>query len=632
MRILPLPFLLPLTLLAASPLAAQSSPSSPSSPTVTQRDSARSRVVVIPGERAGPSVFPRVDYPEVRPLVPGQIDWKHYHSSEEIESFMRKWAREHPEFTELYEVGRSFGGRPIWQMTLTNEKTGKHTDKPAAFFEGGRHSGEITATESAFYLLWYLVENYGKDTAVTRLLDEKAVYIKPVVNPDGSDMYRHTAQTNRSTVRPHDTDRDGLLDEDPGEDLDGDGYVRDMRQFVGAGKGAFVVDTARDARGRLMRRVGEGKGDWNVFPEGVDNDLDGRYNEDGVGGIDLHRNYPENWRPEPGGDSTGRGWTQFGAGAYPLSEPETRAVVMWVLTHPNIGVANTMDTAVPMHLRPPSTCEETECMFPEDRKLYQHFDSVGLSLTKYPWAGDVYRTYNTRVPVNPITGDTARPEPLFGHSPDFGYFYVGAIWYGDELWNGGRERDYDGNGVVEQWEVLRYCDEHYAGKCFQPWTKATHPALGAVEIGGFNPKFYVQNGPAEAMEPWARNQAMFNLYMARSLPKLEITDARVTPLRGAQRDSATHEVRVTLRNTGRLPTALEQAKRVKIVRPDRVTAVPAPKSATRVIGRSPEFWLGGFESRTVTLRVRSGEAASDRKLTIRALSTRGGVAERELSW
>ena len=429
-------------------------------------------------------------------------------------------------------------------MTLTNRKTGKDTDKPAAFFEGGRHSGEITATESAFYLLWYLVENYGRDSAVTALLDRKAIYIRPLNNPDGSDMYRHTAQTNRSSVRPHDTDRDGLLDEDPGEDLDGDGYIREMRKHVGKGKGDFEID-ARDPKKRLMRRVGQGKGDWQVYPEGIDNDGDGRYNEDGIGGLDLHRNYPENWRPEPGRDATGRGYTQFGAGAYPLSEPETRSVVLFLLEHPNVGVVNTMDTAVPMHLRPPSTCESAECMFASDLALYQHFDSVGLSITKYPWAGDVFKTYATRIPVNPFTGDTARPEPLFGHSPDFGYFQYGAIWYGDELWNGGRERDYDGNGVVEQWEVLRYCDDNFGGRCFKPWAKYQHPQLGEVEVGGFNPKFYVQNGPPEMMEPWARNQAMFNLYMAQSLPQLEITDARVEALPGTQADSATHVMTVT---------------------------------------------------------------------------------------
>ena len=587
------------------------------------------KVLVVAGQRAGPSVFPLTNYPEVRPLVAGQLDWKHYHTSAEIEEWMRKWAAQYPDLATLYQVGESYAGRPIWQMTLTNRKTGKDTDKPAAFFEGGRHSGEITATESAFYLLWYLLDRYGKDTAVTNLLDRKAIYIKPLNNPDGSDMYRLTAQTNRSTVRPHDTDGDGLLDEDPGEDLDGDGYVRDIRKLVGAGKGSFVIDSM-DPKRRLMRRVGPGKGDYEVYPEGIDNDLDGRTNEDGVGGLDLHRNYPENWRPEPGRDATGRGFTQFGAGEYPLSESETRAVFQWVITHPNIGVVNTMDTAVPMHLRGPSTCDQAECMFPSDMKLYQHFDSAGLSFTKYPWAGDVYRTYATRGGVNPVTGDSLLPEPLFGHSPDFGYFFYGAVWYGDELWNGGRQKDFNNDGRIEQWEVLRYCDEDFGGRCFQAWTKYAHPTLGEVEIGGFNPKFWSQNGPPDRLEQWAGNQAMFNLYMARSLPQVEIVNVVAAPVKSAGRDSATHELRVTVRNTGRIPTALEQAKRVKIVRPDQFAVRAAQGSRTRLAGRAPEFWIGGNETKTITVRVRAGTEEKDRTFTLRLQSTRGGVAEREV--
>src|SRR5690606_8970180 len=107
-------------------------------------------------------------------------------------------------------------------------------------------------------------------------------------------------------------------------------------------------------------------------------------------------------------------------------------------------------------------------------------------------------------------------------------------WYGDELWNGGRERDYNTDGRVDQYEVLRYCDEEFGGTCYQNWTKVMHPVLGEVEVGGYNPKFFSQNGPPQVMEKWARNQAMFNLYMAQSLPQIEIADvavARAQPAR-----------------------------------------------------------------------------------------------------
>ena len=115
-----------------------------------------------------------------------------------------------------------------------------------------------------------------------RLLDETALYVRPINNPDGGDLYRHTAQSNRSSVRPHDSDGDGLLDEDPPEDLDGDGLIRQMRQKVEKGKGQFMLDP-KDPSGRLLTRAPAGEGDYNVWSEGIDNDLDGRYNEDGIG-------------------------------------------------------------------------------------------------------------------------------------------------------------------------------------------------------------------------------------------------------------------------------------------------------------------------------------------------------------
>lgn len=612
----------------ASPLLAQGGGGGGFGQAAARRDTTR-RVHVVAGDRQGPSAFLLSNYPETKPLVPGEMDFKHYHTSAEIEMWMRKWADQYPDLVQLYKVGESFGGRAIWQMTFTNRKTGRDTDKPAAFFEGGRHSGEISGTESTLYLAWYLLERYGKDSVVTKLLDQNALYLRPLNNPDGSDLYRLTAQANRSSVRPQDNDGDGLLDEDPGEDLDGDGYIRQMRKKVELGKGTLMLDP-KDPSGRLLTRAPAGKGDYLTYGEGVDNDLDGLYNEDGVGGLDLHRNYPMNWRPEPGQDLTGRGFTQGGAGAFPLSEPETRAVVMFLLQHPNVSVANSMDTSVPMHLRAPSTCEETECMHPADLKIYKHMDSLGVSFTKYPWAGDVYRTYNTREPVNAFTGDSARPAPLFGHGPDFGYFYFGSVWYGDEIWHGGRERDYDGNGDIDPWEVLKWCDEAFAGKCFKPWTAFQHPLLGEVEIGGYNPKFFSQNGPPEVLEQWARNQAMFNLAMALALPRVEIASIEARELKAAK-DSATHELRVTVRNAGQLPTALEQAKRVKIVQPDRITTRFAG-SASRAIGRAPEFFLGAGETRTIAIRVKAGAKPEDRKVTLRLLSTRGGVAEREFTW
>lgn len=607
------------------------------------------------GERHGPSFFRRHRHPEVEYEAGERLTFDRYHTVDVMYAWLQRWAQQYPNLIELYEVGRSFEGRPILQVTLTNQQTGSHLEKPAAYFEGGRHSGEITSSESVLWLLQHLLQNYGRDQRITQLIDTKALYLRVQNNPDGSNMYLHTAQRNRSSVRPHDTDRDGLIDEDPEEDLDGDGVIYLMRWRPrpadddggpicwappenGQGQRRIMranatLDT-RDPTGRLMRTAPEGEGDWCIATEGIDNDLDGRFNEDGIGGLDLHRNYPENWRPEPGHDLTRRGQTQFGAGEYPLSEPETRAVVMWLLQHPHVSVVNSMDTRVPMHLRPPSTSVSAERMYPEDLRYYEYFDSLGLSITRYPWAGDVYETYATRYEVSPFTGEPTRPSPLFGHGPDFGYWYYGSIWYGDELWNGGAYEDYNNDGILDDADALIWDDRHNQGRGFKPWTPFEHPQLGAIEIGGFHPKFFAQNGPPHVLEDWARRQALFNLEMALHLPQLELEGVDVRQL-AATADSAAYAVTVRWRNSGRLPTALRQAQLVKIVEEDRAQlefaeeltrlesprvriVTPAMRDKTMRTG-----WTEPGEAKEVTFEVRTYGAAPVEG-TVHLLSTRGG--------
>lgn len=582
------------------------------------------------GARDGASAFPRVEYPQVKPESPGTLDFRHYHTYEETVGLLRNWAAAHPDLVDLYSVGQSFEGREIWQMTIASKKLRKHTERPAFFIEGGRHAGEISGIEATLYFIDRVLSGYGRDPEITRLVDTKTIYARPMNNPDGASLYHLTAQTLRSSVRPHDSDNDGLLDEDAGEDLDGDGFIRQMRRHVGKGKGNTIVDP-KDSKGRAMRRVRDKEGDYDLYSEGLDNDGDGRYNEDGIGGLDLHRNYPENWRPMR--EETGRGQTQGGAGDYPLSEPETRAVFLFLMAHPNVAIVQSLDTAVPMILRGPSVSRSDETIFARDLELIRKFDAKGREMTGYPWAGDTYETYATRGGVNPLTGEPPRPTPLFGHGPDFGYSYYGAVWYGNEIWNGGRFVDYDGDRRYDDWELLRWHDEHRKGKDdFREWTAFEHPTLGDVEIGGFNPKFYAQNPPVDLLEPWARNEAQFNLYLAGQLPQVRIVAARVSPAGSGARDE--REVELTVTNDGGMPTALEIARRVKMVRPDTCTITlaegqtlvqPSDEEEPRQRPTAEIGWLEPGETKSARWRVKGAG-----KVTVTVASTRGGVDSREL--
>ena len=78
--------------------------------------------------------------------------------------------------------------------------------------------------------------------------------------------------------------------------------------------------------------------------EGIDNDGDGRVNEDPVGGYDGNRNWASNWQPN---------YIQGGAMDYPFQLPEAKAVNDFLMTHPNIAGVQSYHNNGGMILRGP---------------------------------------------------------------------------------------------------------------------------------------------------------------------------------------------------------------------------------------------------------------------------------------
>jgi|GEM_PF-45216 hypothetical protein len=648
----------------------------------------------VKGYRHGKSVFKRVEYAETKPLRAGELDFKHYHLYDEIMYFLEKWAEEYPDIIDLYSAGESYEGRSIPQITLTNKKTGRDTDKPAMVIDAGIHGMEMITTEAALYQLHYMLERYGKDKEITDLVDSTALYFRILNDPDSSEILLNTGLWSRSSVRPYDDDGDGLLDEDPDDDLDGDGHITLMRKYVGQNRGDYIIDP-RDSRSRLLTLVGNGKGDHILFYEGIDNDGDGRYNEDKIGGIDLNRNFlrslpevfstsywdnmislcetldgkgvPDSWIPERealtsgGGEPPRRalpsGFVLFdtgsfdgtfpvnplpynymrdhyshGRGAFPLSEPEERCFTHFLLTHRNISIVNGMHSEGPHHGHVDLTGAP-----PEDRALFEHFDREGIAITGYAEQESFNRLYSMakqrqQGQYRPPRTDTTAPEPdvrpdmeLVGQGSQFGYWIYGVIWYVDELWaRSGAVRDYNGDGVFDSYDGLRWNDEECGGKYFVDWKPFDHPQLGEVEIGSFKCPFIEQNPPPEFIEEWAHKEAMFNIFLAKQLPRIEISSVEVTPAA----DPGVYTVAVQYTNTGFLPTAIERAKEVNIVRPDRVSLefdspkaeIISPKGRNTFIERG---WAKQGEVKTARFQVKLN-GIDTAACTVHVQSSRGG--------
>ncbi len=165
------------------------------------------------------------------------------------------------------------------------------------------------------------------------------------------------------------------------------------------------------------------------------------------------------------------------------------------------------------------------------------------------------------------------------------------------------------------------------GRGFKAWAPTAHPQLGEVEIGGFNPKFFRQNPPPEILEEWAKKEALFNLLLARSLPQGKIVSVEGKPVR---REPGFIEVTAVVTNEGFLPTALEMAKRVKIVRPDTVELrLKGGELAAGVQARQEIDTLRSKELRTVKWKVKvTNQEAAEAEVVYS--STRGGVDQRKV--
>ncbi|MCZ6857047.1 MAG: M14 family metallopeptidase [Gemmatimonadetes bacterium] len=537
---------------------------------------------------------------------PANPNWEKFHTTADAYALLRGWAGMFPRLTTLYSIGETLEGTPLMVLEITNKDTGPADEKPGYYYDGNIHASEFTGAEVALHFAWYVLSRYGNDPRITRLLDTRTLYVRPKFNPDGADIALTTPNSLRSTPRPYDEDRDGLLDEDPRDDLDGDGAMTQMR--VPNPNGLWRISPS-DNRVMVRRGDGEMEGDfYDLLSEGIDNDGDGYFNEDGIGGIDMNRNFPRNWGLEA---------EQRGAGPYPLSEPETRATIEFINGHRNITGVFHGHTSGGFVYRLPSTTS------------WDDFNSADQNLIV-----ELSRKYEQ------TTGQPARASYTnprvhrHGTLISWSYWDFGVVGFVPEFW-GGFGRDYDGNGRVTSDERFRWNEEELNGAGFAEWTAYDHPQLGRVEIGGWRSKFTRSNPPPHLLKGEVELYIPWMLYLAEASPRVVIRDFSTSRVSGD-----VYKVTVVVENEGYLPTNITQrAVDLEIAVP--VRAVVELTGAELVTGearttlghlngsRDTQGQRGTFESRrTLEYVVRVTDAQAAFGITI--LSEKGGRTRRDI--
>ena len=484
----------------------------------------------------------------------------------ELTRLLFDYAAALPQLVGVRSIGKSYEGRDIWLVTLTNAATGADTDKPAFWVDGNIHAAELTASTACLYWLHQLVTGHGVERQVTELLDTRVVYICPRLNPDGAELAladrpRHIRSSTRRY--PYDEEPvDGLTI----EDVDGDGRMLYMRLPDPHGSWKKHAD---EPRLMVPREPGEFGGEYyRVMPEGFLDNYDGltiKANPDREG-LDLNRNFPSAWRQE---------FEQVGAGAYQTSEPEVRAMVDFISSHRNIGAAVSFHTHSGVILRPMGTQSDDD-MTPEDLWLYKRMSDLGAKLTGYP-AISIWHDFRYH------------PKQVISGTQDWVYEHLGALFWTVEIWAPNKEAGITGYDWIEWYrehppeddlKLLAWSDSACGGQAHVDWYPYQHPQLGEVEIGGWDRMNYWRNPPPNLREREAARFPAWLMQIGLSLPKLEVLRVEVRALGGDH-----WRVRFAVANAGYLPAYVTKRALERKTARGVVFEIHLPPGASLVSGK-----------------------------------------------
>lgn len=480
------------------------------------------------------------------------FQYDHYYKYDELEKNLKYFSEKYPELCDLESICVTEENRNVYAMTITNKKTGAALDKPAFHIDGNTHAGEVTGSMAAMHAIDVLLTGYGEDKVITKILDRMTIYVVPRISPDGAETYLTTPYSIRSVNRVHNPEKGGIRS----EDLDGDGVIRMMR--IPTPYGAWKKDKD-DSSIMAKRDPGDADGEfYDIYAEGNFEAFDGDENlkeKKQDWSLDFNRNYPYGWFPEN---------RQAGAGKYPLSNPETKAMADWVIEHPNIGGVSTNHTSGGIILYPPGTRPSTAV---SEKDINQFIEIANMGKEELGYEPlNIYDSFIS----DPANYDS-------GAFDDWCYQSQGIVAYTVELWDlakrvgvplvwNARNKESAQDELKRFVACMKWVKEN-APEYYEDWKPFHHETFGDVEIGGFNFKFSQQNPPESFLNGVLEQMTRFMIRFAQSMPRLTIDT-----LTSEKVSDDIYKVTAVVGNLGYLPTNLtEEAKKLNISKEVEVT-------------------------------------------------------------
>ncbi len=537
-----------------------------------------------------------------RPTRLPPLSFDHFFTYDEVTAFVHALAESRPDLVRLSSIGQSREGRAVHLLTITDFDAGPPENKPAYLVHGNIHAVELSGTHAALYTCRQLCADHGKSDILRRV----TFYIVPRLNPDGAEFAVTTSgmirsRTDRSVREPNTLYQ---------EDVNGDGLILTMRQPHPDGQ--FVADP-RDKRLLIRRTVDSRPPFYRTLPEGMIHQWDGTDNLRIEGrSFDWNRNWSYDWRPEP---------EQGGAGDFPFSEPEMRALAEFMFAHDNLFGVLGYHNGPNAVLRPPSTGSDAD-LDAADVKEMQDLAEIGAKHTGFPV-----------IPVVKYHRGYQRDINLRGHFHNFGYHHLGLYVFEFELgmllnsagmktvediFAVNNEQEYEAlfRRMMKWWDKQKKRDP-----IFSPWKRFDHPQLGPVEIGGLLKKHLA--GPTlDDLKKIVQGTYRFTLEHAGRHPRLSIEDVRVDKV-----GDSVYRIRARVANRGYFPTHVTNRGRgLRRLKGVQVEFVPA--EGVTLLSRTGHQSLGHLPGVTGGRELEWFVAAPRPTRVLCELRVRGGAAGR----